>query len=45
MFVSHFSTEQNVAVVVLDRFFSFGMHKKWSLVALDWWSSYTVTIV
>ena len=32
-------------MVVLDRFFSFGRHKKWSLVALDRWSSYTVTIV
>ena len=26
-------------------FFSFGGQKKWSLVALDRWSSYTVTIV
>ena len=33
------------AVVVLDRFFSFGEQKKWLLVALDSWLSYTVTIV
>ena len=26
-------------------FFLFGRQKKWSLVTLDWWSSYTVTIV
>ena len=26
-------------------FFSFGRQKKWSLVALDRWSSYTVTIL
>ena len=31
-------------MVVLDRFFSFGEQKKWPLVALDRWSSYTVTI-
>ena len=30
-------------MVVLDRFFSFGGQKKRSLVALDRWSSYTVT--
>ena len=33
-------------MVVLDRFFfSFGDKKKWSLVALDRWLSYTVTVV
>ena len=33
-------------MVVLDSFFfSFGGRKKWSLVVLDRWSSYTVTIV
>ena len=32
-------------MVVLDRFcFSIGEQKKWPLVALDRWSSYTVTI-
>ena len=31
-------------MVVLNRFFSFGRQKKWSLVALDWWLSYTVTV-
>ena len=31
-------------VVVLDRFFSFGRQKKWLLVVLDTWTSYTVTI-
>ena len=32
-------------MAVLDRFFSFWGQKKWLLVALDRWSSYTVTIV
>ena len=33
-------------MVVLDKFFfSFGGQKKWSLVVLDSWSSYTVTVV
>ena len=35
-------------MVALDRFFvifSFGRQKKWSLVALDRWSSYTITII
>ena len=31
-------------MVVLDRLFSFVRQKKWSLVALDRRSSYTVTI-
>ena len=29
----------------IQVFFSFGRQKKWSLVVLDRWSSYTVTIV
>ena len=33
------------AVVVLDRFFSFGEQKKWLLVALGSWLSYAVMIV
>ena len=32
-------------MVVLKRFFLFGRQEKWSLVALDRWSSYTVTII
>ena len=33
-------------MVVLDRFFfHLGDKKKWSLVVLDRWSSYTVTII
>ena len=32
-------------VVFLDRFFSFGIQKKWLLVALDMWLSYTVMAV
>ena len=32
-------------MVVVDGFFSFRRQKKWSLVALNRWSSYTVTIV
>ena len=32
-------------MVVLDWFFSFERQKKWLLVALDKWSSYTVTTV
>ena len=32
-------------MVALDRFFSFGRQRKWSLVALDRWSSGRVTIV
>ena len=32
-------------MVILDRFFSFGGQKKWSLVALGKWSSYAVTVV
>ena len=32
-------------MVVLDRLFSFGRQKKWSLVALNRWPSYTVKIV
>ena len=32
-------------MVVLEGYFSFGRQKKWSLVALDRWLSYTVTIV
>ena len=38
------SCYKRFAVVVLDSFFSFGVQKKWSLVALNRWSSYTVTI-
>ena len=45
MIVSHFFAESNFVAVVLDSFFSFGRQKKWSLVVLDRWSSYTVTIV
>ena len=33
------------SVVVLDRLFSFGRQKKWLLVKLNKWSSYTVMIV
>ena len=32
-------------MVVLDRFFSFGRQKKWSLVTLDRWSSDAGTIL
>ena len=32
-------------MVVLEGYFSFESQKKWSLVALDRWLSYTVTIV
>ena len=32
-------------MVALERFFSFGGQKNWSLVALDRWSSCKVTIV
>ena len=32
-------------MVVLDELFFFWETKKWSLVALDRWLSYTVTIV
>ena len=32
-------------VAVLDSFFSFWGQKRWSLLALDRWSSYTVMIV
>ena len=32
-------------MVLLDRFFSFGEQKKWLLVALASWLSYTVMIV
>ena len=42
---SHFSTGQNFAVAVLDRFFSFGGQKKRSLIALDRWLSYAVLIL
>ena len=46
IFVFHFFAGLSF-VVVLDRFFfSFReTKKKWSLVALDRWPSYTVTIV
>ena len=44
MFVSHFFADK-VLVVVFDRFFSFGRQKKWLLVVLDTWTSYTVTTV
>ena len=45
MFASHFFTEKSFLVVVLDRLFSFGRQKNRSLVALNRWSPYTVTIV
>ena len=44
MFASHFFAGESFLVVVLDKFFSFGRQKKWSLVALNRWLSYTVTI-
>ena len=34
MFASHFFAGESFLVVVLDKFFSFGRQKKWSLVAL-----------
>ena len=43
-YVSHFFTGYSFIVAVFDRFFLFGRQKKWSLVALDRWSSYTVMI-
>ena len=43
--VSHFIDGISFAVVVLNRTFSLEGQKKWLLVALDRWSSYTVTIV
>ena len=45
MLVSHFFAVWSFVVVVLGRFFSLGRQKKWSLIALDRWSSYTVMIV
>ena len=45
MFVSHFFAGQGFLVVDLDRLFSCWRQKKWSLITLDRWSSYTVTIV
>ena len=45
MFFSHFFTGWSFAMVVLDSFFSFGRQKKWLLVVIDRWSSYTITIV
>ena len=45
MFVSHFFAGERFLAVVLDRLFLIWETKKWSLVALDRWSSYAVTIV
>ena len=39
------SLDKDFAFTILDRYFSFGGQKKWLLVALDRWSSYTVMIV
>ena len=45
MFVSQIFAGKIFLVVVLDRFFLILETKKWSLVPLDSWSSYAVTIV
>ena len=47
MFASHFFVRWSFLVVALDRFFFIWETKKkrLSLVALNWWSSYTVTIL
>ena len=45
MFVSHFFAGSSFAVVLDRFFFDFMRQKKWLLVALDRWLSYTVTIV
>ena len=45
MFVFDFFAGESFVVVVLDRVFFHWGTKKWSLVALDRWSFYTVTIV
>ena len=45
MFVSHFFAGTTFLVVVLDRLFFIWETKKWSLVALNRWSSYAVTMV
>ena len=42
LFASHFFAGQSLLVVVLNKLF---FKKKWSLVALNRWSSYTVTNV
>ena len=43
MIISHYFAGLSFAVIVLDRFFfHLGDKKKWSLVALDRWLSYTV---
>ena len=43
-YVSHFFAGYSFIVAVFDRFFLFGRQKKWSLVGLDRWWSYTVMI-
>ena len=42
---SHFSTGYTFAVAVLDSFFFIWGQKKWLLVALDRWWTYTVMII
>ena len=44
MFVSYFFTGLSFVVVVLDRF-HLGVKQMWSLVALNRWLSYAVTMV
>ena len=43
MFVSHFFADK-VFSGCFRQVFSFGRQKKWLLVVLDTWTSYTVTI-